>query len=151
MQSQYKRLKLACYSSAMSMAVVTTMSPLLFSTFITMYDISYSLIGLLVLINFVTQLLVDLVFSLFSHKFNLPLTVKLTPVICFVGLFVYALTPALFPDNIYAGICLGTIIFSAASGLGEVLTSPVIASIPSDDPDREMSKLHSMYAWGVVE
>jgi len=115
-----------------------------------MYGISYSLIGLLVLINFVTQLLVDLVLSFFPHKFNLPLTVKMTPVICFIGLIVYALTPVLFPHNIYAGITIGTIIFSAASGLGEVLTSPVIASIPSDDPDREMSKLHSMYAWGVV-
>ncbi len=150
MEAKYKRLKFACYASSMSMAVVTTMSPLLFSTFTKMYGISYSLIGLLVLINFVTQLLIDLVFSFFSHKFNLPLTVKLTPVICFVGLVVYALSPVIFPHHIYAGICLGTIIFSAASGLGEVLTSPVIASIPSDDPDREMSKLHSMYAWGVV-
>lgn len=31
-----------------------------------------------------------------------------------------------------------------------MLISPVIAAIPSDDPDREMSKLHSVYAWGVV-
>ena len=39
---------------------------------------------------------------------------------------------------------------SAASGLAEVLISPVIAAIPAEDPDREMSKLHSVYAWGVV-
>jgi fucose permease len=45
---------------------------------------------------------------------------------------------------------LGTVIFSTAGGLGEVLISPVIAAIPADDPDREMSKLHSVYAWGVV-
>ena len=32
----------------------------------------------------------------------------------------------------------------------EVLLSPVIAAIPAEDPDREMSKLHSVYAWGVV-
>jgi MFS family permease len=44
----------------------------------------------------------------------------------------------------------GTVIFSAASGLGEVLISPVIAAIPSENPEGEMSKLHSMYAWGVV-
>ena len=40
--------------------------------------------------------------------------------------------------------------FSAAAGLSEVLTSPVLATIPFDNPDREMSKLHSMFAWGVV-
>jgi fucose permease len=37
-----------------------------------------------------------------------------------------------------------------ASGFCEVLISPVIAALPSDDPDRDMSKLHSIYAWGVV-
>ena len=31
-----------------------------------------------------------------------------------------------------------------------MLMSPVIASVPSKNPEREMSKLHSMYAWGVV-
>jgi fucose permease len=31
-----------------------------------------------------------------------------------------------------------------------VLISPVIAALPAEDPDREMSKLHSIYAWGVV-
>ncbi|MBQ8039209.1 MAG: MFS transporter [Lachnospiraceae bacterium] len=45
---------------------------------------------------------------------------------------------------------IGTIIFSASSGLAEVLISPVIAAIPAENPDREMSKLHSVYAWGVV-
>lgn len=34
--------------------------------------------------------------------------------------------------------------------MNEVLLSPVIAAIPSENPEREMSKLHSMYAWGVV-
>jgi hypothetical protein len=48
------------------------------------------------------------------------------------------------------GIVIGTLIFSAAGGLAEVLISPVIASLPAKDPDREMSKLHSVYAWGVV-
>ena len=45
---------------------------------------------------------------------------------------------------------IGTVIFSASGGLSEVLISPVIAAIPSKNPEREMSKLHSTYAWGVV-
>lgn len=40
--------------------------------------------------------------------------------------------------------------FAASGGLAEVLISPVIAAIPSDRPESEMSKLHSVYAWGVV-
>ena len=148
--NQIKRLKLACYSSNSTMSIVGNLPPVLFLTFRSMYGISYSLLGLLVLLNFVTQLIVDLIFSFFSHKFNIPKTVKLIPIIAAGGLFLYALWPFLFPGNVYLGLVIGTIIFSSAAGLGEVLISPVIAAIPAEDPDREMSKLHSVYAWGVV-
>ena len=144
------RLKAACYMTNVTMAVILNLSPVLFLTFRNMYGISYSLLGLLVLINFVTQLTVDLIFSFFSHKFNIPLVVKLTPVLGAVGLILYALAPVLFPSSVYAGLVVGTIVFSASSGFAEVLISPTIAAIPSKDPDREMSKLHSIYAWGVV-
>lgn len=150
MEAKFKRLKLACYTTNITMSVVGNLSPILFLTFHGLYGISYSLLGLLVLINFCTQLGVDLIFSFFSHKFNIPKTVKLTPVIAVVGLGVYALLPLLIPSHPYLGIVIGTVIFSAASGLAEVLISPVIAAIPAKDPDREMSKLHSIYAWGVV-
>ena len=130
----YTRLKLACYSGNVSMSVVGNLSPLLFLTFRELYGISYSLLGLLVLINFCTQLLVDLVFSLFSHKINMAVSVKLMPALAVVGFIVYALSPIIFSRNVYLGIALGTVIFSAASGLAEVLISPVIAAIPSDNP-----------------
>ena len=70
--------------------------------------------------------------------------------IAFFGFCLYALLPVIFPGAVYAGLCLGTIVFSAAAGLAEVLISPVIAALPAEDPDREMSKLHSVYAWGSV-
>jgi Na+/H+-dicarboxylate symporter len=41
------------------------------------------------------------------------------------------------------------VIFSVSAGLSEVLLSPVIAAIPSDNPQRDMSLLHSLYAFGV--
>ena len=150
MKSNYRKVKLACYATNSSMSVVSNLPPLLFLTFRPLYDISYSLLGLLVVINFVTQLTVDLIFSFFSHKFNIPLAVKMTPALTVAGLFVYAVWPFLFPDAVYPGLVLGTIIFSASGGLAEVLISPVIAAIPAKDPDHEMSKLHSVYAWGVV-
>lgn len=150
MTRNYKRLTWACYTVNISMAIVGNLSPLLFLTFRSLYGISYSLLGTLVLVNFVTQLTVDLIFSFFSHKFNIPKVVKFTPVLTIVGLLLYAAAPILFPNAVYVGLLLGTIIFSAASGFAEVLISPVIAAIPSENPDHEMSKLHSIYAWGVV-
>ena len=150
MKKKYKLLKYACYSGNVCMSVVGNLSPLLFITFRTLYGISYSLLGLLVLVNFSTQLLVDLIFSFFSHRFDIPKTVKTIPVITIVGFVFYAGAPIIFPNHVYLGLVIGTIIFSAACGLSEVLISPVIAAIPSENPDREMSKLHSIYAWGVV-
>jgi hypothetical protein len=65
-------------------------------------------------------------------------------------LLIYALVPALFPRFAYGGLLLGTVVFSAAAGLSEVILSPTIAAIPSDTPQRDMSLLHSLYAWGVL-
>ncbi len=146
----YKRLKFACYTSNLSMSVVGNLSPVLFLTFRSLYGISYSLLGTLVLVNFVTQLGIDLVFSFFSHKFNIPRVLRVMPLLTVMGLLVYALVPFFFPQIAYLGLVLGTVIFSVSAGLGEVLISPVIAKIPAKDPEREMSKLHSVYAWGVV-
>ncbi len=148
--NSYRRLKLACYATGSSMAVVANLAPVLFLTFHSLYGISYSLLGLLAVVNFTTQLLIDLAFSFFSHKFNIPLAVKLTPALAVTGLALFASAPLLFSANVYLGLLLGTVIFSAAGGLAEVLMSPVIAAIPAKDPDRELSKLHSFYAWGTV-
>lgn len=150
MRPSYTRLKFACYTTNLSMSVVANLPPLLFLTFRSGYGVSYSLLGLLVLINFSTQLVVDLIFSFFSHRFHIPTVVKLTPAIAIVGLLIYALMPLLFPTAAYLWLVIGTVIFSAAAGLCEVLISPVIAAIPAKNPEREMSKLHSIYAWGAV-
>jgi len=150
MDKNTQRVRFGCYASNISMSIVGNLSPLLFLTFREIYNLSYSLLGLLVLINFCTQLIIDLIFSFFSHKFNIPKVLQIMPVLTIVGLLVYALVPYFFPVHAYMGIALGTIIFSAASGLGEVLISPVIAALPSENAERDMSKLHSIYAWGVV-
>ncbi len=150
MDKQFKITKLACYSTNICMSVVANISPILFITFNKLYNISFRDLGFLIVVFYCTQLGIDLIFSFFSKKFNIPLTVRITPIIAFVGLIFYGLTPFMFPNNIYIGILTGTVIFSAASGLVEVLISPVIAAIPSKNPEREMSKLHSLYAWGVV-
>ena len=150
MGKNYRRVKYGCYMTNFGMSIVGNLSPLLFLTFRDIYGISYTLLGTLVLINFVSQLGIDLIFSFFSHKFNIQKTVKVMPYISIVGLTVFAILPTLFPSYAYLGLCVGTVIFSISAGLAEVLISPTIAAIPAKDPDREMSKLHSVYAWGVV-
>lgn len=150
MKKKYQAVRYACYASNASMAAVSLLSPLLFVTFRELYGISYTLLGSLVLINFCTQLGVDLLFSFFSHKFNIQRTVRIMPVLTAVGLVIYAALPPIFPQYAYAFIALGTVIFSASAGLGEVLISPIIAAIPSQNPERDMSRAHSIYAWGTA-
>ena len=144
------RVKLGCYATNITMAIVCNLPPVLFLTFATKYNISYTLLGLLVLINFSTQLGIDLIFSFFSHKFNIPKVVKATPLFAIAGFVIYAVLPTFAPQQAYIGLVIGTVLFSAASGFAEVLISPVIAALPSDNPERDMSNLHAVYAWGAV-
>lgn len=147
---KYRRTKLACYFAGFSMAAASNLSALLFIAFNELYDISFTALGFLVLVNFCSQFLVDLLFTFFSHKFNITKTVKSIPLLVVIGLLVYAIIPVFSPKSVYVALLSGTIIFSVGAGLGEVLTSPVIAAIPSENPEAEMSKLHSAYAWGTV-
>lgn len=145
----FKRTKLACYAAYFTMSSIFSLPPILFVTLREMYGISYTLLGTLVLTNFFTQLTIDLIFTFFSKYFNVKKIVRVMPLITSAGLLLYALSPVLFPDHVYLGLLFGTVIFSVSAGLSEVLLSPVIAAIPSDNPQRDMSALHSLYAFGV--
>lgn len=151
MDRNTKFIKMGCYGANITMAVVGNLPPLLFLIFHNLYGISYSLLGALVLINFTTQIVVDIIVSFLSHKFSIPTVVRLTPFLSIFGFLLFGLSPFLFPkESIYWGLAIATIIFSAASGLNEALISPIVAELPSENPEREMSKLHSVYAWGTV-
>ena len=149
-QSQAKRTKSILYYLNLAMTAVFCLPPLLFATFRDMYGISYTLLGTLVLINFCTQLGVDLLFSFFSTHFDLHKTVKLMPLVTTAGLIIYALVPLFFPQYAVWGLVVGTVIFSVAAGLDEVLVSPTVAALPSDTPEKDMSTLHSLYGYGFV-
>lgn len=147
---QYKKAKYACYSSYFTMTSVFCLPPLLFVTFNKEpYNISYTLLGSLVLVNFCTQMIVDLIFTFFAKYFNIHKTVRVMPCLTTVGMLIFALIPTFFPHYAYIGLLVGTVIFSMAAGLSEVLLSPMISAIPSDNPQKEMSLLHSLYAFGV--
>lgn len=145
----FKRTRFACYSAYFTMSSIFCVPPLLFVTLRETYGISYTLLGTLVLTNFCTQLGVDLLFTFFAKYFNVKKVVRIMPLITSAGLMMYALIPSLLPQFAYPGLLLGTITFSVSAGLSEVLLSPTIAAMPSDNPQRDMSTLHSLYAFGV--
>ena len=145
----FKTTKLACYSAYFTMSSIFCVPPILFVTFRELYGISYTLLGTLVLVNFFTQLGIDLLFTAFSKHFNTKILVRIMPIVTSLGLLVYAIIPSMFPNIAYIGLLVGTVIFSISAGLSEVLLSPMIAAIPSDNTQRDMSFLHSLYAFGT--
>ncbi len=149
MDLRFRRVRRGCYIFGVTMAILVNLSPVLFLTLREQYGISYGALGALVTVNFVTQLLVDLLFSFRPQYFDIPKVVRCAPLLAAAGLAIYGLWPLFFPGSAYWGLLVGTAVFSASGGLAEVLLSPVIAAIPSADPDRQMSALHSAYAWGV--
>ena len=150
LDAHYKPTVYACFMTSVSSSVTGNLSPLLFLTFRRLYGLSFADMGLLVLINFTTQLLVDLLFSFLARKLRPDLCVKLTPAVIAVGLWVFGILPVLMPAHAFLWLIVGTVIFSAGSGLAEVLTSPTVSAVPSDNSPRLLSRLHAAYAWGVV-
>ena len=146
----YNRTRHACYYAYLALTSIFALPPLLYESFHRMYGISYTLLGSLALLNFVTQLSVDFIFSLFSKHFNIKLTLRTMPLLTSAGLLLYTLIPMLLPQYAYWGMALGTVVFSISAGLSEVLLSPTVAALPSDNPERDMSILHSLFAYGVL-
>ena len=101
---KFKRTKFACFYTYLAMSSIFVLPPLLFVTFREMYGISYTLLGTLVLINFCTQLTVDLIFSFFTKWFNIKKTIRVMPLLTTLGLAVYAIVPACFPQFAYVAL-----------------------------------------------
>lgn len=146
----YKKTKFACFFSYLSTSSTFILPAMLFVTFHETYGVSYTLLGTLVLVNFCTQFAIDLIFTFLSKHFNIRKTTILMPLLTSLGLSVYAILPSVFPEYAFVGLVIGTMIFSVASGLNEVLLSPIVAAIPSDRTDKDLTFLHSLYGWGVL-
>lgn len=146
----FKLTRLSCYVGIFIQAIISNITPILFIPMMDLYGFSYTQLGLLVGVNFVSQVAVDIIFSGVIDRFGYRKIALPAIAIAFAGLSLFALSPWLFPSNVYVGVVVATVVFAAASGLLEVLVSPIVDSLPSDDKGASMSLMHSFYAWGVV-
>lgn len=150
MPKEYRRTAYACYIADMIQAVVINLTPLLFVFLKNAYGLSYSQFGTLVLVNFATQVIVDIGFSKSVDQYGYRPFVVAAHIICAVGFGLFAATPWILPGREYVGFLIGTAIFAGAGGLFELLLSPIVDALPSENKAREMSLLHSMYAIGKL-
>lgn len=117
-----------------------------------LYGITYTQFGLLVGLNFVTQVTSDVLFSKPVDRYGFRPFAVGGPICCSAGLVLYALSPVLMPGSVFVGFALGTFLFAAGGGLEELLLSPILDALPlpQDKKARSMSLLHSTYAWGQI-
>lgn len=148
MAKNYKLTTIGCFMGIFTQAIITNLTPILFVPMMSLYGFDYKQLGLLVAVNFITQVTVDIAFSRTIDKIGYRRITLPTCLISFIGLLLFAAAPILFRGNEFAGIMLATVVFAASSGFLEILVSPIVAAIPSDNKETAMSLMHSFYAWG---
>ncbi len=147
--TSYRLTMLSCFVGIFIQAINTTVVAILFIPMMKLYGFTYIHLGLLVGINFISQVVVDLVSSPLIDKFNFRHFVLPADLAAMAGLVLFAASPFLF-DDILIGLIVSTVIFSASSGLLKVLLSPIVNAIPNQAKGSAMALMHSFYAWGQV-
>ena len=145
----YKHTKYASYIGYITQAIVNNLAPLLFVTFQEEFQISLANISLLIVINFGTQILTDILAARYIDRIGYRTGAVLAHAFSFVGLMTMGVLPNLLPSP-YLGLVLATVVNAIGGGLIEVLISPIIESLPGDEKEASMSLLHSFYCWGQV-
>lgn len=138
-----------CYLGMFIQALVINLTPILFIPLREEFSLSWEQIGRLVLVNFLTQMVVDLICCWLADRVPTKPLVVAANLLAGVGLWLFALAPAFFATP-YHGLLLGTVVFSIGCGLLEVLLSPIINAVPSERKSSDMAMLHAFYPIGKV-
>lgn len=144
----FKHTKYACYLGYVTQAAVNNLPPLLFTAFMRDFGIPPEKIGLLIAINFGTQILVDLFGAKYADRIGYKPLLAAAHGFSAAGMAAFSFLPFLLPP--FAGLTAAIVLTAIGGGLIEVLISPVIEAIPAENSKRasEMSLLHSFYCWG---
>lgn len=147
MKKSYKSTMCACFTGYIVQAIVNNFAPLLFVTFQKTFDIPLSQITALITVNFVIQLLIDLLSAGFIDKIGYRASAVLSHVFAAVGLILLTVLPEVFASP-FVGLLIAVIIYAVGGGLLEVLVSPIMEACPTENKEKAMSLLHSFYCWG---
>lgn len=149
MVNKYKKTLRACYIGYFTQAIINNLAPVFFVIFQQDFDISLTQISWLIFINFGVQIVTDLVSVYAVDKIGYRKSVVLAHIASVLGLVLLGVLPYFVP-NPFWGMAIAIVIYAYGSGLIEVLVSPIVDSIPSDNKSSAMSLLHSFYCWGQL-
>ena len=147
--TNFKSTIFACYRGYITQGIVNNLSPLFFVIYQDHFNISYMLISALILCNFVTQVITDVLAVRYVDRIGMRRAAVLAHFLAFFGLMMMGILPNIMPAP-FIGLVIATIINGVGGGLIEVIISPIVESCPGDAKASAMSLLHSFYCWGQV-
>ena len=120
----------ASYIGYITQAIVNNFAPLLFITFATDYQLTLDKITMITTINFMTQLIVDLICAKVIDYVGYRKSVVFAHITAAAGLIGMAVFPTLFGDA-YIGLITAVILYAIGGGIIEVLISPIVEACPT--------------------
>lgn len=145
----YKNTIIACYIGYATQAIGLNFTPILFAIFQEKFSLSFSELGSLVVMNFVTQLFTDIFSARYIDRIGFRRAAVPCHILCAFGLIFMFVLPNVMP-NAYIALAIATVVYAVGGGMIEVVVSPIVDSLPSDDSPGAMSLLHSFYCWGQL-
>lgn len=146
--TNYSHTIYASYLGCISQAIVNNFAPLLFLTFQSSMALSIQSITLITTVNFLVQLLVDLICARYVDKIGYRTCLVSAHICAALGLVGLAVLPKVIQP--YTGIMVSVVLYAIGGGIIEVLVSPVVEACPTEKKEAAMSLLHSFYCWGHV-
>ena len=149
MKYTYKHTLKACYFGYITQAIVNNLAPILFIIFQNQFQISLEMLGRLILINFATQIVVDILTVKYVDRMGYRKATVIAHICCALGLVSLGVLPKVLPYP-YIGLMIAVVLYAIGGGIIEVLVSPIVEFLPGDEKASAMSLLHSFYCWGQV-
>ncbi len=149
MKFTFKHTRLACYGGYMTSAIASNFPPILFIIFQNNYGLSLGALGTLISLNFGVQMLADIIGANYVDKIGYRISAVAANILVASGIILLGILPFLLASKFLA-LSIGTVTYAIGSGLLEVLVSPIMEAIPSDEKSANMSFLHSFYCWGQL-
>lgn len=149
MKLTYRHTAVGCCLGMITQAIVSNLAPILFIIFKENYLLSDEQLGRLIVFNFGTQIVADLVATKYCDKLGHRFFVVLAHIMCTLGLIAISVLPGILPVP-YVGLCIAAVVYAFGGGIIEVCVSPIVESLPGDEKARMMSLTHSFYCWGQM-
>ena len=147
MKNKYFFTRLSCYVGFVVQAIINNFLPILFVVLQDNYNLDYEKLARLIVLNFGTQMVTDLLTPQITGRLGYRITAFLSQFTASVGLLLMGILPNVLPDP-YTAICISGVVYAMGSGLMEVILSPMVEILPTDNKGGSMCILHSFYCWG---